>query len=96
MGQQITVSDPTVVGDVAVFSTDRSITGQDGASIAPTQTGGGIPEDLAARLVDADAAITHVFVASNQVVVGRSGGWDEGSLTVATDVIAGFFVFYGA
>ncbi len=99
MGQQITVS-PQVVGDVAIFDTNRTITGQDGsASGKPEAEGspadaGDFPGQLADRLLAVDASIDHVFVQSNVVTVRRSGGWDDPSVQAAADVIAGFFRFY--
>jgi len=35
-----------------------------------------------------------VFIASNQVVVGRETGWDEASLAVAAEIVTTFFIFY--
>ena len=73
------------------------ITGQDGAAFAPGDEAGepkSLPGDLAARLYAADDSISHVFIASNQVVVERKSGWDDGSLGAATDVVTAFFVFY--
>lgn len=96
MGQLIEV-ESTQIGDVAVFDTDRSITGQDGtayASVAEAEAGADFPDELAARLFRLDAAIDHVFVASNQVVVRRTGGWDPDATTTAADVIRQFFVYY--
>ncbi len=95
MGQQMTVA-PQAVGDVAIFDTNRSITGQDGAAYTPAET----PEaddfgtQLAARLFTADPAIDHVFVQSNVATVRRPGGWDEATLAHAADIIGRFFLFY--
>lgn len=97
MGQPITVSAATVDGDIAVFDTDRSITGQDGATFGSAQDAvdaGSIPGELAGRLFDADDAVGHVFIASNQVVVGRTGGWDDAALAASTGIVTDFFVFY--
>jgi hypothetical protein len=97
MGQPITVSAATVDGDIAVFDTDRSITGQDGASFGSAEdalTAGSIPGDLAGRLFASDDAITHVFIASNLVVVGRDAGWDDAALAGSTEIVSNFFVFY--
>ena len=97
MGQPITISGSTVEGSVAAFHSDRSITGQDGVSFGSAENAGAadsFPGDLAARLFAADDAIDHVFIASNQVVVRRSGSWDDSTLSAAAGVIERFFVFY--
>jgi hypothetical protein len=97
MGMPITVDSTRVVGEVAVFDTDRSITGQDGIGFgdaAEADAMGTTPAQLAARLFAADAALAHVFVASSQVVLRRHGGWDEAALSAAAAIIAGFFVHY--
>lgn len=97
MGKPIAVETKGVVGDIAVFDTDRSVTGQDGAGFATAAAAadaGTIPGRLAARLFETVPGLTHVFVASSQVVLQRSGSWDDAALAAAGDVIAGFFVFY--
>ena len=96
MGQLIEV-ESTQVGNIAVFDTDRSITGQDGTAygaLADAQAGEDFPDQLAARLFTSDSAIDHVFVASNQVVVRRNGGWQPDVMGAAAKVIREFFVFY--
>jgi len=98
MGQPITVSAATVDGDIAVFDTDRSITAQDGATFGSADDAANadsIPGDLAGRLFTSDDAVAHVFIASNQVVVGREGGWDDAALAASTEIVINFFVFYG-
>jgi hypothetical protein len=96
LGQQITVAEPTIVGDVAVFVTDRSVTGQDGSSYTrdDLEDAEGVPAELARRLTEGDEAVTGVFVASNQVVANRDGGWDEKAVSMARETIEAFFVFY--
>lgn len=96
MGQAIEVQ-ATVVDDVAIFSTDRSITGQDGVSYDSAEAAGRddrFPGRLASRLYERDGSLTSVFVASNQVVVRREGGWGEASAAALSDVIEEFFLFY--
>jgi hypothetical protein len=95
VGQTIEVA-AEVLGEIALFSTDRSITGQDGAGytrdedvVRPT-----FPAQLAARLFAADPQIDHVYVASNQVVVRRPGAWTEDTAAAAATVIAEFFRYY--
>jgi hypothetical protein len=95
MGQPITISGTTVDGAVAAYHTDRGITGQDGVSFPSADaTDESFPGRLAARLFESDTSIDHVFVASNQVVVRRDGGWDDAGLAAAGEVVEAFFVFY--
>jgi hypothetical protein len=95
MGQPIRLLSTVVAGDVAVFDTDRSVTGQDGAAFAPgTDPAGGFPAALAARIFEADDRVGHVFVASNQVVARRESGWDDAAVEAVGAVITRFFVFY--
>ncbi|MEX2420006.1 MAG: hypothetical protein WD652_06460 [Acidimicrobiia bacterium] len=95
MGQTIKVLGTTVLDGVAIVDTDRSITGQDGSSYASAaETSDDFPGQLAARLFEGIEGVNHVFIASNQVVVGRHGGWDDGTLSAASEVVTEFFVFY--
>lgn len=95
MGQPIEVTS-TVVDDIAMFDTDRTITGQDGDSFdsALASAAASIPGHLAARLFEQVAGIDHVFVASNQVVVRRPHGWDDHVVGSASKTIEDFFLFY--
>jgi hypothetical protein len=97
MGQQIEVQQRTVVDRVLLVTTDRSLTGQDGAafsSAAAAVEGTGFGAGLAARLFAGDDAIDHVYVASNELVVQRDGGWDDQSADDASIVVAEFLRFY--
>lgn len=97
MGQPISVVSTTVEAGVAAFHTDRTVTGQDGAGFTSgddAAEAGTIPGDLASKLFASDEAINHVFIASNQIVVGRQDGWDEASVAVAAEIVTTFFVFY--
>ena len=97
MGQPIEITSSAVVDRTAIFATDRGITGQDGSSFEPGSLSGeegSFPERLAARVFEAASGVDHVFVASNQVVVGRDGGWDDEALSAVTVVIERFFVHY--
>ena len=96
MGQTITV-EASVVGEVAVFDTNRSLTGQDGGEFADAEAAKeapGFDAELAARLFAADTAVAHVYVLSNALTVRRDGGWDDGAVDRASAVIRDFFVFY--
>ncbi len=96
MGQPIAVTYGTVE-DVLLITADRSITGQDGVaygSAAEAEADPRFPGDLAGRLFASDPAIDHIFVGSNQVVVRRLGGWDDGSTSTATGIVEDFFLYY--
>ena len=63
MGQHITVSAPSVIGDIAVFDTDRSLSGQDGIGFTSADEATAtdtFPGRLAARLFAADPAVSCV------------------------------------
>ncbi len=94
MGQTIQVQS-SVNGDVAVFDTDRTLTGQDAEAFsAPAE--GTVAADLASRLFAADPAIDHVFVQFNLVSARRQGGWDEASLQRAATIVERLFEVYPA
>ena len=96
MGQSITVASKQL-DDFCVFTTDRSITGQDGstfASLAAAESAADFPALLARRLFASDAGIDHVYVASNDVVVRRSPNWDGDRVAAASRVIEELFRFY--
>ncbi len=95
MGQRIGVKS-TQLGDVALFSLDRSLTGQPGEvfETMPPSDDGTTAAGLARRLFAGDPAIRYVFVASNEVVVSRTGGWDRSALEAVTGLLGGLLVFY--
>ena len=95
MGQPIEVLETTILGDVVLIHTDRSITGQDGTVYSsPDETDDEFPGRLAAEIFTGTDGVSHVFVASNQVVVGREGGWDDASVGAVARIVTEFFVFY--
>jgi len=96
VGQPIKVS-VTNADDVLLIDADRSITGQDGSaygSAAEAKADQRFPGVLAARLFASDPAIDHVFIASNQIVVRRLGGWDDQGSESASSIVEDFFLFY--
>jgi ferredoxin--NADP+ reductase len=94
MGQLIEVS-AVPMGSVALFSTDRSRTGQDGIGFAPgAMRDDGPPAELAQRLFESDPSIDHVYVLSNTVSVRRRQAWDDDSLDQASAVISALFIHY--
>jgi len=97
MGQKIEIPSVVPVDNVALFETDRSITGQDGAGFdeSPEQADTP-PAELAQRMFEALSELERVYVASNQVTAKRSADWDAESLGAAKDIITNLFVFYTA
>jgi ferredoxin--NADP+ reductase len=96
MGQPINV-DRRLQGDIAVFTGDRSLTGQDGTRYlaeddAPDN--GSISSAVARHFFDLDPAIDYVYVANNHVMARRPGGWDEPALDAAGQTLERFFVFW--
>ena len=97
MGQSITV-ESKAFERFCVFTTDRNITGQDGAgfgSVDEAVAGAGFPATLASRLFGVDEAVDHVYVASNDVVVRRAEDWDAAAVESAASTISDLFRFYG-
>jgi len=48
----------------------------------------------ASRVLESDDALSRVFIAANEVVVSRAGGWDDDAVATVSDVIAEFFLYY--
>ena len=97
MGQTINVSEPTVIAKVALFDTDRSLSGQDGEtyrSLAEAEVGSTFPASLAERLFEADRMLSNIYVYSNVVSVERPAGWEKDSLAVVSAAVRDFFVIY--
>ncbi len=97
MGQPITIDETVRVGDVVVFGTDRSLTGQHGEAFdSPAAASGGssFAAELAAEVFAVDEAVDHVYVYMNEIVVRRDGGWDDDAVSRLAKVIERFFVFY--
>jgi hypothetical protein len=97
VGQHIAVQPPVVVGEVAVFITDRTITGMDGMtfeSASDAEARGGAPAELAARLYAVDAGLREICVAMNAIVVRRVVGWDDAHIAAVTRGIEDLFIFY--
>lgn len=93
MGQPIEVNAVTL-GRVALFDTDRSLTGQDGCSFSEQTEQSDPPGLLANRLLESVPLITNIHVLSNTVTVSRSEDWNADLLDDATGIVAGLFVFY--
>ena len=96
MGQPVEV-EAAPLGDVVIYSTDRTITGQDGvsyASAAAAEADDRFPGQLATRLFAAGSGVESIFVASNEIVVKRDGGWDDEASAALSEIIEDFFLFY--
>lgn len=96
MGQTINVETRTA-GSAAIFDADRSLTGQDGEAytdIEEARSGEGFGAALAVDIFESDAAVDHVYVGSNGIVVVRPSGWDDQSVKRVETAISEFFVFY--
>lgn len=96
MGQSINVTSKPVDG-FCVFTTDRVLTGQDPARFATSDEaagGDGFPALLAERLFAADESVSNVYVASNDVIVGRSEAWDSAAVESAAETITNLYRFY--
>lgn len=94
MGQAVVVNQVRDVGDVLMFDTDRSFTGQDGMAMSPANRGEAVPGALADRLFELGLGIDHVYVLQNTVTVRRPGGWDGESKSAVTTLVEGFLLFY--
>ena len=98
MGQLIEV-DHLVLGDVALFDTDRSLSGQEGESYADPETAGSsgtFPGLVAAALLAEIPSIESVYVFSNTVSVKKSGGWSLQSAETAARIIRNSLVHYAS
>jgi ferredoxin--NADP+ reductase len=94
MGQRIQV-EAALIGEVALFSLDRSLTGQDGLSFyVDTADGDEPPGDLANRLFAADDQIDHIQILSNTVTVHRRDTWDPETTDRASEIISNLFIHY--
>ncbi len=97
MGQRIEIKGIETIDDVVIVTTDRSLTSQDGEgydALADAEEGDSFAAELASRLFAADEAIERVYIASNMLVVKRSGGWDDAAIAGLSDIVGGLFVFY--
>ncbi len=95
MGQSIELRDTTIIGDVALFDTDRSISGQDGDAFTSAEEaalGTTFSSRLAVRIFAADPAVASVFVQSNLISVSTSGTWTD--TAHIAEVIEQFFIHY--
>ncbi len=97
MGQMIALKETSVLGRVAVFELDRSLTGQVGESYSDaeaTEAVGTFPARLARRLFDAVPDLDHVFVAGSSVTVRTTGEWSADTREKVGHEIRNFFIHW--
>jgi hypothetical protein len=97
MGQRIDVQGPLMLGDFAVFVTDRTLAGMTGVrfeSPSDAEAQEGVPARLAAHLYAAEGGLRHIYVASNTITVGRVLAWNDTHLATVARAIEEFFLFY--
>ena len=96
MGQSINVQS-RAVDAFCIFTTDRVLTGQDGARFVSAEEAAadeGFLAKLASELFAADEAVENVYVASSEVVVGRASNWDDDTIAAAERIITDLYRFY--
>lgn len=96
MGQLIEV-DHLLLGETAVFDTDRTFSGQEGESYpdAGAAAGAGTyPGRVAAALFEKVPSLRSVYVFSNVVSARKAGGWTEEQADEAAGVIRDALVHY--
>lgn len=96
MGQLIEV-EATKMGNVAIFDTDRSLSGQDGETYTSEVDAADVdtfPAALARALFAHDPSLSSVFVYSNTVSIGRSAEWNDDAMSDMAEVIRNFLVYY--
>lgn len=96
MGQLIEV-DHHLLGETAVFDTDRTFSGQEGETYldaASAAASGTYPGQVAAALFEAVPSLLSVYVFSNTVSARRSGGWSPDRAAEAAGIIRNSLVHY--
>lgn len=97
MGQTISILDKSVIGNVAVFEMNRSLTGQVGeayASASETETSVTFPAVLARRLFEAVPTLDHVFVAGSSVSVRSGSDWTAEAYEKVEFELRNFFTYW--
>jgi hypothetical protein len=85
------------MGNVTIFDTDRSLSGQDGETYTSASEASDFetfPARLAHALFDHDPALSSVYVYSNTVSVARRSEWTDAAVAEFTEVIRNFLVHY--
>ena len=97
MGQRIEVLGTSVIGEVAIFDTDRSLGGMEGetyATLEEARSSSTYPAALAERLLREDGSIRLVYVYSNALSVSRARGWTDAAIDQVASEITNFFIVY--
>jgi hypothetical protein len=97
MGQTIVLQHRTVLGDVAMFDMNRSLTGQAGeayASMVEAEASATFPAQLARRLFESLEGVDHVFVAGSVASIRARGGWTDETLAAVEFELRNFFVHW--
>lgn len=97
MGQTIALKESSVLGRVAVFELNRSLTSQVGeayAGMEETEARSSIPARLARRLFEAVPDLDHVFVAGSLVTVRTGGEWSEEAHELVVAELRNFFIHW--
>ncbi len=97
MGQNIELSERSVVGDVVILTLNRNLTSM--ATRVFAESPSEVAADdfvalLAKRIFDADANVTRVYAAANAVQVTRTGGWDAATEGAVDALVANLYRFY--
>lgn len=98
MGQLIEV-EHLVLGEVALFDTDRSLSGQEGETYVDEAAAGAastFPGRLASALFSAVPSLLSVYVFSNTVSVSRTGGWSADQVRTVGEVIRNSLIHYAS
>lgn len=96
MGQLIEV-DHLLLGETAVFDTDRTFSGQEGESYpdaGAASASGTYPGRVAAALFEEVPSLRSVYVFSNVVSVRKAGGWTGQQADEAAGIIRNALVHY--
>ncbi len=89
--------DHSLLGDVALFDTDRSLSGQEGETFSDPESAkqsGTFPGKVAASLLAGISAIESIYVFSNTISVKRSGGWTVDRLEEAAGIVRNSLIHY--
>ncbi len=96
MGQLIEV-DHLLLGETAVFDTDRTFSGQEGESYpdaGAAAASGTYPGRVAAALFEKVSSLRSVYVFSNVVSARKAGGWTGQQADEAAGIIRNALVHY--
>ena len=96
MGQLIEV-EHLLLGNVAIFDTDRSLSGQDGETFTDADDAGEsetYPGLVAQGILNHDVGIKSVYVFSNTISVSHSSEWTDDRAAAVAEIIRNSLVHY--